>query len=128
MFDHHCCKQSTNEKKQFFLKQRQLGQTQRRFQQRIQEREKELQELRKAVETLKVRTDHIRQQLAQQSLVIVLSPLCCHLYMIQTITERHGLAGFTLGHLIKKSQSHQSEFAPSLTSVCLLSPSSLCVS
>ncbi|XP_031426929.1 tripartite motif-containing protein 16-like [Clupea harengus] len=32
-------------------KQRQLGQTQRRFQQRIQEREKELQELRKAVET-----------------------------------------------------------------------------
>ncbi|XP_031426987.2 tripartite motif-containing protein 16-like [Clupea harengus] len=34
-------------------KQRQLGQTQRRFQQRIQEREKELQELRKAVETLK---------------------------------------------------------------------------
>ncbi|XP_062399488.1 tripartite motif-containing protein 16-like protein [Sardina pilchardus] len=34
-------------------KQKQLGQTQRRFQQRIQEREKELQELRKAVETLK---------------------------------------------------------------------------
>ncbi|XP_031426905.1 tripartite motif-containing protein 16-like [Clupea harengus] len=34
-------------------KQRQVGQTQRRFQQRIQEREKELQELRKAVETLK---------------------------------------------------------------------------
>ncbi|XP_042565832.1 tripartite motif-containing protein 16-like [Clupea harengus] len=34
-------------------KQRQLGQTQRRFQQRIQEREKELQELRKAVKTLK---------------------------------------------------------------------------
>ncbi|XP_031437741.1 tripartite motif-containing protein 16-like [Clupea harengus] len=34
-------------------KQRQLGQTQRRFQQRIQEREKELQELRKALETLK---------------------------------------------------------------------------
>ncbi|XP_042560249.1 E3 ubiquitin/ISG15 ligase TRIM25-like [Clupea harengus] len=34
-------------------KQRQLGQTQRRFQQRIHEREKELQELRKAVETLK---------------------------------------------------------------------------
>ena len=35
--------------------QKQLGQSQRRFQQRIQEREKELQELRKAVETLKVR-------------------------------------------------------------------------
>ncbi|XP_076142538.1 E3 ubiquitin-protein ligase TRIM8-like isoform X2 [Alosa pseudoharengus] len=34
-------------------KQKQLGQTQRRFQQRMQEREKELQELRKAVETLK---------------------------------------------------------------------------
>ncbi|XP_076130705.1 tripartite motif-containing protein 16-like [Alosa pseudoharengus] len=34
-------------------KQKQLGQSQRRFQQRIQEREKELQELRKAVETLK---------------------------------------------------------------------------
>ncbi|XP_041956123.1 tripartite motif-containing protein 16-like isoform X2 [Alosa sapidissima] len=34
-------------------KQKQLGQTQRRFQQRLQEREKELQELRKAVETLK---------------------------------------------------------------------------
>ncbi|XP_042561108.1 tripartite motif-containing protein 16-like [Clupea harengus] len=34
-------------------KQRQLGQTQRRFQQIIQLREKELQELRKAVETLK---------------------------------------------------------------------------
>ncbi|XP_076126953.1 tripartite motif-containing protein 16-like [Alosa pseudoharengus] len=34
-------------------RQKQLGQTQRRFQQRIQEREKELQELRKAVETLK---------------------------------------------------------------------------
>ncbi|XP_042563165.1 tripartite motif-containing protein 16-like [Clupea harengus] len=34
-------------------KQRQLGQTQRRFQQRIQEREKELQKLRKAVKTLK---------------------------------------------------------------------------
>ncbi|XP_076126890.1 E3 ubiquitin/ISG15 ligase TRIM25-like [Alosa pseudoharengus] len=34
-------------------KQKQLGQTQRRFQQRIQEREKELQQLRKAVETLK---------------------------------------------------------------------------
>ncbi|XP_062399491.1 E3 ubiquitin-protein ligase TRIM16-like isoform X2 [Sardina pilchardus] len=34
-------------------KQKQLGQTQRRFHQRIQEREKELQELRKAVETLK---------------------------------------------------------------------------
>ncbi|XP_076126943.1 tripartite motif-containing protein 16-like [Alosa pseudoharengus] len=34
-------------------KQKQLGQTQKRFQQRIQEREKELQELRKAVETLK---------------------------------------------------------------------------
>ncbi|XP_062399483.1 tripartite motif-containing protein 16-like isoform X2 [Sardina pilchardus] len=34
-------------------KQKQLGQTQGRFQQRIQEREKELQELRKAVETLK---------------------------------------------------------------------------
>ncbi|XP_076126748.1 tripartite motif-containing protein 16-like [Alosa pseudoharengus] len=34
-------------------KQKQLGQTQMRFQQRIQEREKELQELRKAVETLK---------------------------------------------------------------------------
>ncbi|XP_076126883.1 tripartite motif-containing protein 29-like [Alosa pseudoharengus] len=34
-------------------KQKQLGQTQRRFQQRIQERENELQELRKAVETLK---------------------------------------------------------------------------
>ncbi|XP_076126937.1 E3 ubiquitin-protein ligase TRIM47-like [Alosa pseudoharengus] len=34
-------------------KQKQLGQTQRRFQQRIQEGEKELQELRKAVETLK---------------------------------------------------------------------------
>ncbi|XP_062391968.1 E3 ubiquitin/ISG15 ligase TRIM25-like [Sardina pilchardus] len=33
--------------------QKQLGQSQRRFQQRIQEREKELQELRKAVETLK---------------------------------------------------------------------------
>ena len=39
-----------------------MGPTQRRFQQRIQERENELQELRKAVETLKVRTDHIRQQ------------------------------------------------------------------
>ncbi|XP_076126755.1 tripartite motif-containing protein 16-like [Alosa pseudoharengus] len=36
-----------------YNKQKQLGQTQRRFQQRIQEREKELQELRKAVETLK---------------------------------------------------------------------------
>ncbi|XP_062398359.1 tripartite motif-containing protein 16-like [Sardina pilchardus] len=35
-------------------KQKQLGQTQRRFQQRIQEREKELQELRKAVENLKI--------------------------------------------------------------------------
>ncbi|XP_042561165.1 tripartite motif-containing protein 16-like [Clupea harengus] len=34
-------------------KQRQLGQTQRRFQQRIHEREKELQELRKFVEILK---------------------------------------------------------------------------
>ncbi|XP_041956146.1 tripartite motif-containing protein 16-like isoform X2 [Alosa sapidissima] len=34
-------------------KQKQLGQTQKRFQQRIQEREKELQELRKDVETLK---------------------------------------------------------------------------
>ncbi|XP_062398371.1 tripartite motif-containing protein 16-like [Sardina pilchardus] len=34
-------------------KQKQLGQTQRRFQQSIQEREKELQELRKAVENLK---------------------------------------------------------------------------
>ncbi|XP_076123376.1 tripartite motif-containing protein 16-like [Alosa pseudoharengus] len=34
-------------------KQKQVGQTQRRFQQRIQEREKELQELRKAVDTLK---------------------------------------------------------------------------
>ncbi|XP_062399478.1 tripartite motif-containing protein 16-like isoform X3 [Sardina pilchardus] len=34
-------------------KQKQLGQTQRRFQQRIQERVKELQELRKAVKTLK---------------------------------------------------------------------------
>ncbi|XP_062399505.1 tripartite motif-containing protein 16-like [Sardina pilchardus] len=34
-------------------KQKQLGQTQRKFQQRIQEGEKELQELRKAVETLK---------------------------------------------------------------------------
>ncbi|XP_031437755.2 tripartite motif-containing protein 29-like [Clupea harengus] len=48
-------------------KQRQLGQTQRRFQQRIQEREKELQELRKAVETLKMRTDHIRQHSAQKA-------------------------------------------------------------
>ena len=48
------------------FKQRQLGQTQRRFQQRIQEREKELQELRKALETLKVSTDQRRggQQLA----------------------------------------------------------------
>ena len=83
-----------------------MGETQSKIQQRIQEREKELQELRKAVKTLKVRTDHIRQQLTQQSLVTVLSPLCCHLYMIQTVTERHGLAGFALGDLIKKSQSH----------------------
>ncbi|XP_076127395.1 E3 ubiquitin/ISG15 ligase TRIM25-like [Alosa pseudoharengus] len=35
------------------VQNKQLGQTQRRFQQRIQEREKELQELEKAVETLK---------------------------------------------------------------------------
>ncbi|XP_062399473.1 E3 ubiquitin-protein ligase TRIM16-like [Sardina pilchardus] len=34
-------------------KQKQLGETQRRFQQRLHEKEKELQELRKAVETLK---------------------------------------------------------------------------
>ena len=82
IFDSQCCKQSTDNNYDNIFTQRQLGQTHRRFQQRIQVREKELQELRKAVETLKVRTDHIRQQLAQQSLVIVLSPLCCHLYMI----------------------------------------------
>ena len=90
----------------FFNQQKQCRETQSQIQQRIQEREKELQELKKAVETLKVSTDYIRQQLAQQSLVIVLSRVCCNLYMIQTITEIHGLAGFSLGHLIKKSQSH----------------------
>ena len=50
IFDPQCCKQSTDNMVKrvcLFLdfKQRQLGQTQRRFQQRIQEREKELQEL-----------------------------------------------------------------------------------
>ncbi|KAG9330568.1 hypothetical protein JZ751_023840 [Albula glossodonta] len=43
-------------------KQKELGETQRKFQQRIQEREKELQDLRQAVQSLTVGTDQRRRQ------------------------------------------------------------------
>ncbi|KAG5281403.1 hypothetical protein AALO_G00071750 [Alosa alosa] len=53
MMDEHKGHDTVSAAAEWKNKQKQLGQTQRRFQQRIQEREKELQELRKAVETLK---------------------------------------------------------------------------
>ncbi|XP_062399507.1 tripartite motif-containing protein 16-like [Sardina pilchardus] len=53
MMDEHKGHDTVTAAAEWKHKQKQLGQTQRRFQQRIQEREKELQELRKAVETLK---------------------------------------------------------------------------
>ncbi|XP_076126875.1 E3 ubiquitin/ISG15 ligase TRIM25-like [Alosa pseudoharengus] len=53
MMDEHKGHDTVTAAAEWTDQQKQLGQTQRRFQQRIQEREKELQELRKAVETLK---------------------------------------------------------------------------
>ncbi|XP_076127354.1 tripartite motif-containing protein 16-like [Alosa pseudoharengus] len=53
MMDEHKGHDTVTAAAEWKNKQKQLGQTQRRFQQKIQEREKELQELRKAVETLK---------------------------------------------------------------------------